>query len=161
MGALSDTQAAVEAYVVALERHDVSRLADIVATNVTGHEAGGDVGGIDALRGRMAAWLAAFPDMRVATDDLFADGDRAAWRWTVSGTHSGVNRTVSTTGIIIFRVAEGRIAEYWGQYDRLGLQEQLQEALAARTARGERLRWRGGRMAIVSAAVRDPAIEGG
>ena len=36
------------------------------------------------------------------------------------------------SGIIVFRVESGRIAECWGDYDRLGLLEQQGNGPAAR-----------------------------
>ncbi|NUR41408.1 MAG: SnoaL-like domain-containing protein, partial [Streptomyces sp.] len=62
-----------------------------------------------------------------------AQGDRVCTRWTWHGTHTGdfmgmpaTGKRVSMTGTTIHRCgADGRIAEGWWQYDRLGLMEQL------------------------------------
>lgn len=117
----------VEAYVDALSRRDPSRLGEWVAPDVAGHEPGREIVGIEQLERSVVGWLEAFPQMRLATEDLFAVGDRVAWRWSLSGTHATAKRLVDTSGIIIFRVAQGRIVEYWGQYDRLDLQRQLED----------------------------------
>jgi steroid delta-isomerase-like uncharacterized protein len=75
---------------------------------------------------------AAFPDFRVTIDDLFAEGDRVAWRWTFRGTHQGpfmerppTGKQVTCTGIHIFRIADGQIVEQWREVDIPYLMEQL------------------------------------
>jgi predicted ester cyclase len=53
-------------------------------------------------------------------------------RITLRGTHQGefmgippTGRQVTFTGIHISRVAGGKIAEEWGQFDALGMMQQL------------------------------------
>jgi steroid delta-isomerase-like uncharacterized protein len=62
----------------------------------------------------------AHPDLRFTIDDLVAEGDRVAVRWTLRGTNSGpllgrpaTGRPVELAAIVIFRIADGRIAERW------------------------------------------------
>jgi steroid delta-isomerase-like uncharacterized protein len=78
--------------------------------------------------------LAAFPDTRLTIDDLIAEGDRVVTRFTTSGTHTGegglipippTGKKVSTSGITIHRVANGKIVESWTQADMLGMMQQL------------------------------------
>jgi predicted ester cyclase len=65
----------------------------------------------------------------VATiDDVVAEGDRVAVRYTARGTHTGelfgaapIGRAVTITGIEIYRLAGSRIAEYWGEADMSAL----------------------------------------
>ena len=80
----------------------------------------------------IAAFRAAFPDLRVAVEDLLEEGDRVALRWRAEGTHRGelmgiapTGRRVTLTGIEILRIAGGKIAEYWQSWDRLGMYQQL------------------------------------
>jgi predicted ester cyclase len=91
------------------------------------------------------AWLrAVWGDWRMTIDGMIAEGDHVMVRWTFHGTHQGefhglppTGRQVIYSGINIFRVAGGRIAEIWDSYDRLWLWQQLgvlpplQEAIAA------------------------------
>ena len=53
-------------------------------------------------------------------------------RFTIRGTHQGegmgippTGKRVVSTGIDIFRIADGRIVERWGEVDDLGLRQQL------------------------------------
>jgi steroid delta-isomerase-like uncharacterized protein len=74
----------------------------------------------------------AFPDMRISIDDLVAEGDKVAVRWTSYGTHQGellgipaTNRQMTMTGLTIYRIAGGRVVEAWSNADSLGVLRQL------------------------------------
>jgi steroid delta-isomerase-like uncharacterized protein len=74
----------------------------------------------------------AFSDGHNPADDLVADGDTIAWRWTFRGNHTGplmgipaTGKPVSLSGISIDRFANGQIVERWSQADNLGLLQQL------------------------------------
>ena len=78
------------------------------------------------------AFRAAFPDLAFDVEILIAEGDYVAARWPASGTHTGrwgdveaTGRSVSFSGVNIFRFERGRVAEIWNHRDDLGLQEQL------------------------------------
>jgi len=74
----------------------------------------------------------AFPDLRITHEDTISQGDKVVIRWTVTGTHQGElqgvppsGRRVTVTGIDIFRVAGGKLAELWQNYDQLGMLQQI------------------------------------
>jgi len=76
--------------------------------------------------------IAAIPDMKVTTDDIIAEGDKVAIRWTATGTHQaelmGIpasGRQVTFTGMTIYRFADGKIVENWWAYDALGMMQQI------------------------------------
>jgi ketosteroid isomerase-like protein len=65
-------------------------------------------------------------------DDMIAEGDQVMVRWTFRGRHAGeylgippTNNPLTFTGIYIFRIAAGRIAEVWNLWDRVGEWQQL------------------------------------
>ena len=71
---------------------------------------------------------AAFPDIRVTIDDIFAVDDKVTLRWSSHGTHCGelqgippTNRPMTMTGIAIYRFAGGKIVEEWMNNDTLGM----------------------------------------
>ncbi|HEU5219713.1 MAG TPA: ester cyclase [Gemmatimonadales bacterium] len=83
-------------------------------------------------RQMIAHFQSAFPDGLNTTDDLIADEDRVAQRWTYRGTHRGAfqgipptGRQVTLTGISIWRIEGGKIVESWHELDTLGLMQQL------------------------------------
>ena len=80
----------------------------------------------------IAAFLAGFPDFRLVLDDVVAESDRVAVRWTFHGTHTGeflgigpTDKTVSMSAVEVNRVATGKVAEHWVALDQLGLLQQL------------------------------------
>ncbi len=74
----------------------------------------------------------AFPDGHFAVDDMIAEGDRVAIRYTFAGTHKGTylgiqptERSAVLSGMIIWRILGNRIAESWMFFDQGGLFEQI------------------------------------
>jgi steroid delta-isomerase-like uncharacterized protein len=90
------------------------------------------LGGPDAVAASVRMFHAAFPDFSISVDDLIAADDKVVWRYAMGGTHSGpflgveaTGRRVSTTGITIFRLADGMLREGWINFDALGLLRQF------------------------------------
>jgi predicted ester cyclase len=88
-----------------------------------------DLGLVDRGSAVMAE---AFPDLRMTEADSVREDDKVAFRWLLSGTHLGrfmgvvaTGRRVEAMGIDIVRVADGEIAEHWGEYDVIGLLRQI------------------------------------
>jgi steroid delta-isomerase-like uncharacterized protein len=74
----------------------------------------------------------AFPDIQHTVDDLIAEGDKVAARLTARGSHKGdfqgippTGKPISFTGMRVFRIVGGKIAEEWANLDSLGLMQQL------------------------------------
>lgn len=103
----------------------------VISPNYIQHIAGvspGREGVKDFFR---AIWLA-FPDIRIIVDDMIAEGDKVAWRFTNAGTHDGpfrgiprTGKQVRLTGFALVRMENGQFAEAWGEQDNLGLMQQL------------------------------------
>ena len=77
-------------------------------------------------------WYAGLPDARRLDDEPIAEGDRVAVRWTCRGTHEGdlfgvpaTGKSVSLSGISIYRISDGLVVEESGVSDLLGLLQQL------------------------------------
>ena len=49
------------------------------------------------------------PDLRFSIDDLVAEADRVVIRWTLHG-------TVELAAVVIFRIADGKLAERWAAW---------------------------------------------
>lgn len=108
-------------------------IADIVAPDeVHSWGIGGTTEGYEAFAERWATFNTAFPDLTINVDAVTATDDTAATAWTATGTQAGewqgiapTGKTVSWTGINVFRIACGQVAESWGQADHLGLRAAL------------------------------------
>lgn len=79
----------------------------------------------------------AFPDIRIAIDDMIAEGDRVATRVTCTGRHTGEGLGFAATGqpatlkgVAIVRVEKGKIAEAWNYFDVPGMVAKLQAAVS-------------------------------
>ena len=87
---------------------------------------------LDGLKAFATALYAAIPDWRVTIDDLVAEDDKVVVRWTGRGTHRGewqgrppTGREVTTTGIDIERMVDGKIVQEDGEVDMLGFLRQV------------------------------------
>ena len=88
--------------------------------------------GREGQKRALTAFRSAFPDLRVTTEDIIAEGDKVVLRWTARGTHRGelpgippTGKQATLKGIDILRMTGGRIVERWAEYDNLGLLQQL------------------------------------
>jgi len=73
-----------------------------------------------------------FSESEIAIDDLIAEGDKVAVRWTWRATHTGefmgippTGRQITVAGISLHRFADGQFVESWVNYDSLGMMQQL------------------------------------
>lgn len=79
-----------------------------------------------------SALRAAMPDVRIEVAELIAEGDRVVKRFTTHGTQTGellgippTGKQVAFTGITIYRIVGGQVAECWWNVDMVGLLQQL------------------------------------
>ena len=86
----------------------------------------------DGFKQWIAYYHSAFSNVSLVNDDVVAEGDKVATRWTARGTHTGefmgipaTNHSFEMQGLTIFRLANGRIAEDWTQADTMALMQQL------------------------------------
>jgi steroid delta-isomerase-like uncharacterized protein len=93
---------------------------ELVAPSAVVHAPLGRFTGPDGVKRFGVKLRSAFPDYRIAVEDLVADGDRVAARWTLRGTHRGeflgvppTGRPETLRGVGLFRLAGGRIVETW------------------------------------------------
>ena len=84
------------------------------------------------LENDAAQLRAAFRIDELTDDDIIAAGDRVVIRWTFRGAQvaalDGVAPSgdpVTVCGVDVFRLENGRIAEFWGYYNALELMPQL------------------------------------
>lgn len=90
--------------------------------------------GPDNVKRFIGEWRTAFPDTRSVVDDIVAEGDRVAARWTTRATHRGEFMGVAPTGrrVVVgwfgmFRLSGGKVVESWDTFDVLEMTRQLGE----------------------------------
>jgi predicted ester cyclase len=86
----------------------------------------------EAARQEAADVRQGFPDVVSTVEDLIAEGDKVAARWRARATHQGTymripptGKEVEFTGISVYRIEGGKIAESWTVEDELGLMRQI------------------------------------
>jgi predicted ester cyclase len=87
---------------------------------------------LEGYKRNVAETLSPFADMDCTADDMIAEGDRVAIRWSWRGIHkreymgiAPTGKQVTMTGIHILRIVGGKIVEEWGESDNLGFMQQL------------------------------------
>jgi len=87
---------------------------------------------LDAFKAQWDMLHEAFPDIHIRIDDLVAQGEKVATRWTLTGTHKGeykgippTGKSINVTGMSFDHMVDGQIMEGWDNWDGLGLLEQL------------------------------------
>jgi predicted ester cyclase len=118
-------------------------LDELLDPAAVGETEGGTVTGhrefIDKLH---APLIGAFSDLRVTLDDVIAEGDNAAVRWTFIATHSGdtlgipaSKRRVKVSGMSWVRSKNGRLIAGWDRWNSAGLLSFLTSGTPSATVR--------------------------
>jgi predicted ester cyclase len=74
----------------------------------------------------------AFPDIRITFDDIIIEGNKAAGRYNLTGTHKGefvdlrpTDRQFRVNGMTVFSFHNKKIIERWNLVEMMSLMEQL------------------------------------
>src|ERR1051326_1351309 len=110
----------------AYNKGDFKVLDQILAPTFVRHdEISGVKGqGPDVEKQVAALYRTAFPDLHIAIDEIIAEGNTVALRWTAVGTNTGrlgdippSGRKVVTPGLSICKVSRGKITEHFVRWD--------------------------------------------
>jgi len=123
----------VRAFVAAWNDRDFDRFDTLMGTGavltVGGMKVPCDPKGTRAIA---EEWTTAFPDWRFELLGVLAEGDRVVAHMPYSGTFSNSINGIAPTGrfasvdeMVIFRIADSKIAEAWEVYDEAGMWRQL------------------------------------
>ena len=119
-------------YEEAINKGNLDALDDVFDPAYVDHGVLGDFAGLDAFKALVTSWRQAFPDVHITYSDVIEDGDRAAWRSTMTGTHLGdlpgipaTGKTVKLETIDMGTARDGRAVEHRSVMDRLVMLEQL------------------------------------
>jgi predicted ester cyclase len=131
---LDSNRELVEAFVAALDAHDLDQLDPILSADFIEHNplVAELPPGAEGFKMVAAGILAAFPDVDVTVDFMLAEGDLVATRHTVRASHQGEFNGIPATGIDVtwtelhlFRIADGLIVEHWAELNPLNLLAQI------------------------------------
>ena len=98
---------------------------EVYAADLAYHSPGSpDIHGPEGLKPVAEMLRNAFPDIRFTLEDMVAEGDMVAVRWTLTGTNQGELMGVPPTGVpvefegnSIIRFDGGKYAEIWSSWD--------------------------------------------
>jgi predicted ester cyclase len=122
-----------------LTQGDLAVADELFAPDCRHHAPRPVAAGADGLKVWVAALRRAFPDLRAIVEDEVAEGDRAAQRLTLGGTHEAALYGVPSRGrratwhlVELLRAGpDGKFADHWCIWDELDLLRQLGATPAA------------------------------
>jgi steroid delta-isomerase-like uncharacterized protein len=129
-----DHAATVRSFYDLINAGDIDGFGALMADDFVEHE---QLPGLEPTKDGVLAFFrmlrAAFPDMRMAVEDVIASGDRVVARVRCTGTHQGVFVGMPATGkridvqlIDIMGMGDDRLVhEHWGVLDQMTMMQQL------------------------------------
>jgi len=93
-----------------------------------------DISGLAAVKESVAGMREAYTDLEFSYDEMIAEGDSIAYRYTFRGRHTGqspslpippTGKEVTLVGNIVVHVVDGKIVEEFEHSDYLGFLQQL------------------------------------
>lgn len=128
-----ENKAAKRRYVAAFNARNLDAIDELFAPGYVLHVPGApDVEGPGALKQMVAGTFESLSDVVLTVEDMVAEGDRVATRWTITALHTGnfmgvpaTNRRITIRGMILDRFVDGRMVEAWDLFDTYGVMQQL------------------------------------
>lgn len=111
---------------------DLSAIDRLMHRDVVVHSLLGDFRGVQAIKEIVQAWLKGFPDLIVSNNLAISENDLVSIQWNAKGTHKGefkgkkpTGKSVSYSGVTLYRIKNGQIVEYWAYLDMQHLLNQI------------------------------------
>jgi steroid delta-isomerase-like uncharacterized protein len=129
-----DHAATIRRFYDLINAGEIDQFGELLADDFVEHE---ETPGLAPTKEGVMAFFranrAAFPDMRMDAQDVFASGDKVTARVRLTGTHQGPFMGMPATGkqvdiqlIDIMRLGDdGLCHEHWGVLDALAMMQQL------------------------------------
>jgi len=115
-----------------LNKANMAVVDEVMAPNYVYHHPQQEVKGPEGFKQFVTMFRAAFPDLHVTINDMFAEGDTVACLFTITGTHQGDLMGIPPTGkkmkiaeAIFIRFAGGKEVEATPILDQLDMMQQL------------------------------------
>ena len=116
-----------------LNKGNLAIIPDLIAPEyVFRSPLGVEAKGPESFKQMVVMFRTAFPDLNFTIDDVFAEGDRVALRFTMTGTFKGemmgfapTGKKATYTAILITQWAGGKEVQAWEAMDTLPFYKQL------------------------------------
>ena len=118
----------------AVNKGDLNILNEVFAPDVKDHDPAPDQGkGPEGFIKFFTQFRNAFPDLKIAVEQMVADEDKVAIAYTVTGTQEGpfqgippTGRKIKARGVQIAKFnSDGKVTERWGSSDEAGILQQI------------------------------------
>ena len=126
---LDENKAIVQKFIKAYNERKLHLIDDFVSPDYIDHEKNI---GREGLKQLIAMGINAFLDWYETVEDIIAEGDKVWVLLTYTGTHKGEFMGLSPTGnkiiskaVDIYRIVDGKLAEYWNVTDNLNIFKQV------------------------------------
>ena len=124
MGTEENKEVVLRLYEEVFNKRDLGQLDQLALADYIEHDPlPGQGTGLQGLTDRATALIDGL-DPTFTIEDVIAEGDRVAVRWTNAGTNVGdflgipaTGRSFSVPGIDIYRLEDGKLAEHWHVID--------------------------------------------
>src|SRR5215210_7449923 len=129
-----ENKALVRRYFELWNAHEVDALGEVLAEDAVDHDPYNPHGneGLEGAKKTIQMYLDAYPDTHFEIDDMVAEGDKVATRWSATGTHEGelmgiqpTGKKATVSGIAIDRIENGKIVESWNSWDVLKMMQDI------------------------------------
>jgi len=112
---------------------NLDALDTLVDANFTEHTPWpGQEPGLAGLKKGFTEFRAAFPDMKMTLNHVWADGDVVIGHFTQTGTMTGTlggmpasNKAMNISGVDIVRIKDGKAVEHWGYSEENKMAQQM------------------------------------
>jgi predicted ester cyclase len=130
-GSTESNKTLVRRLMEGISKGNMAVVDETVAANFVGHGRNAPQG-VEGVKQVVSELRTSFPDVQITVEDQIAEGDKVATRYSWRGTHTGklgavepTGKQVSTTGILMARIAGGKIVDGWLETDTVGVLQQI------------------------------------
>lgn len=116
----------------AINKGEMAVVDEVLADSYVYHVPGNEVRGPDGFKLYVAMMRTALPDLKITIENMVAEGDMVASRFTIRGTHQGDFMGIAATGkqvtiaeAVFIRFEGGKEVEAWPYTDTLSIYQQL------------------------------------
>ena len=127
---LEENKAIVREFIEAYNKRNFDSLDEFVAPDYVDHA--NHIQGLEGLKQLMNMGIKGVPDWHEIIEDIIAEGDKVWVRLTYMGTHTGefrglapTGKKITTIGVMIYRIVNGKLVEGWDLSDYMGLFKQI------------------------------------
>jgi steroid delta-isomerase-like uncharacterized protein len=132
---MTDSKELVRRFANSLNSHNVDDFDELFAPDYILHDPGtpgGILQGLEDIKDHTAMLYRGMPDFYTTIEELIAEDDRVVGRFTHRGTHleemlgmPPTGNKVEVEAINIYKIADGKFVEGWGEIDTITLLQQL------------------------------------